>query len=98
MAPAASPPVYRCRRHFVNSSFYSWQQTTPLPVEPLDLANPAALAAALHARSFRNELLLFVFDATADCAASCDPLKKSARPFSRSNASASCHARPRGGA
>jgi hypothetical protein len=81
-APSAAPaPVYRGRRHFVNSSFYSWGKTTPLPVEPLDLGNAAALAAALAARAYRNELLLFVFDATLDCAEKCDPLKKSASPF-----------------
>jgi hypothetical protein len=76
--PADPPPGYRGRRPFRDSPAYSFGKTRPLPVSPpLDVGDAAQLAAMLSARAFNSELLIWQFDATADCAATCDGTRRS---------------------
>lgn len=76
---SASPPTYRGLRPFTQSAFYQPpHKAQHLPVFPsLDLAVPAQLDAALAARAFKKNIILFTFTASAGCAKSCTPLLKS---------------------
>ncbi len=76
--PSTPPPGYRGRRPFTGSPFFSLGHTRPLPVSPpLDLGDPAQLAAALSARAFKGELLFWTFDAAPDCTNTCSGIPRS---------------------
>ena len=71
-------PTYRGPRHFTTSRAYSAGKTQHLPREPvLDLANATQLEEVLAKRVYKDELLLWVFDASEHCREDCDGLRRS---------------------